>query len=694
MGRTCQYFTFREFATMPTWIPAGNGNWNTSTSWSGGVPNGVGAGATFNFSLTGGTIVVGTSGSTAITLGTLNVTLTGTSNLLIQVALGSSLIFDGGAAGALVTINNSATTGTFLIESGIGGNIQLASNTTFNVVDAGGRAVLIAPIIGSGILFKTGNGTLDLDSTNSFDGGIRIQGGILDAAGDFALGSGPVQISNNAAFRSIGTIDQTFHTIFGATGTAGSAQFLAANSTTMNLVGALNHLSQGTINFGSATNTGTIIASFSSIVDNPDNSSYRIAGGTLRFGDAFNAANLLLRPGQGLTELTNGGILDTAGFNATISNIDFDAGTIRSSAGALNVTVVNTFTATNQQTGTLEGTAGVDQFVVFADFGFSFAAMTLTNWTAGADLITINGSANDNNLAGSTGNDTIIGYSGNDTLFGVGGIDTLIGSDGNDTFVLASSGSFIIGGSDIDTLRLNSGNISIGSLDGIEAIDLAGDANLILTGAQFATGLTSNASLDGAGTITINMALGDKVLASGMTALAGSAINFVINGSTGVDVIKANINTTNTIFGGDSTDQIRGGSLVDTINGGIGNDKILGFGGADILTGGAGADKFRYLFSTDSGTGANADTITDFVSGTDQFDFRLLDPDPVTPGVQTFAFVGTVAFSANGSAQIRYIDLGADLRVQVDLDGNGTSDMEILLTGAGAGPLLPGDFLL
>jgi autotransporter-associated beta strand protein len=686
---------------MPTWIAAGNGTWTDPANWSGGVPASAGSTASFSFATNaGGTIIIGIPEFSDIRVGIMNINMTGSTGLLIRGSLTDSgtdigdLIFDNGASTAQLNITTLSSTTPTSFSSTAGLRMTLASNLNVTVVTSGSTATFDLPVSGAGKLIKSGSGTLELNATNSFTGGIDITGGILDAVSDAALGTGAVTISNNGVFRSLGTVNQVIGTVANATSVAGSGVVAAATASTLTLNGTLSHLSQGTFNFGTASDTGTVVASFGAILENATNSSFRIDGGTLRIGNAFNAANLLFHPGQGLTEITTGAILDTAGFATTISNLDFDGGTLRSSSGTLNVTVVDTFIANNAQGGTLEGTAGIDQLTINTEFGFNLIQTTLTNWTAGTDLITINGSANNNSLTGSVGRDTINGLDGDDTLTGGGGIDTINGGNGNDYIILSASGSLIDGGANTDTLQLLGGTVSVGSVAGIEALDIANAANLVLTGAQFATGISTSASLTGLGTITINMAPGDKVLASGMTAEAGSNLTFVINGSSGVDVIKANVNVTNAINGGDSTDQIRGGSRADTINGGTGNDKILGFGGADILTGGTGADKFRYLFSTDAGTGVNADTITDFVSGSDQFDFRLLDPDPGTPGTQTFTFLGTLAFSANGSAQIRYTDLGADLRVQVDLDGNGTSDMEILLTGAGAGVLLPSDFLL
>jgi serralysin len=685
---------------MPTWIATGNGTWTDPANWSGGVPSAAGSTATFSFATNvGGTIIVGIPEFADISVGVMNITMTGTTGITIRGSLTDSgtdigdLIFDNSVANAQLNINTLATTEPTTFSSTAGLRMTLASDLLVNVVTAGSLARFDLPVLGAGTLIMSGAGTLELNAANSFTGGIDIIGGILDAVNDTALGTGTVTISNNATFRSSGSVNQVFATNLNVTGNAGSATIAAAAATTLTLTGTLSHLSQGTMNFGSATDTGTVVASLGSILENATNSSFRINGGTLKIGNAFNAANLFSHPGQGLTELANGGILDTAGFATTISNLDFDAGTIRTSVGTLNVTVNDIFIAINAQTGTIEGTAGVDQFTVNAEFGFNLSGVTLSNWTAGTDLITINGSASNNTLTGTSGRDTINGFDGIDTLIGGGGIDTINGGSGNDSINLNSSGSFVDGGADVDTLQVNSASITLGSVTGFEAITLS-SATLNLTNAQFTNGFSTSSTLSGTGTITITMSPGDVFFATGMTASPGSVINFIITGSTGIDVIKANLNVTNTINSGDDVDQIRGGSQVDTINGGNGNDKIMGLGGADVLTGGAGADQFRYLFTTDSGTGANADAILDFVSGSDKLDFRTLDADPFTAGRQALTFIGTLAFVNNGIPQVRFADLGADLGVFVDLDGNGTADMAMLLVGAGAQVLSATDFLL
>jgi hypothetical protein len=65
----------------------------------------------------------------------------------------------------------------------------------------------------------------------------------------------------------------------------------------------------------------------------------------------------------------------------------------------------------------------------------------------------------------------------------------------------------------------------------------------------------------------------------------------------------------------------------------------------------------------------------------------------VLAGRQALSFIGTSAFGANGTAQLRYADSGGDTLVQIDLDGNGNADMEIVLVGHAGQALAGTDFL-
>jgi Ca2+-binding RTX toxin-like protein len=369
-----------------------------------------------------------------------------------------------------------------------------------------------------------------------------------------------------------------------------------------------------------------------------------------------------------------------------------------SSSGTLNVFINDNSTiAFTHVDAFIAGTAGADSIVVNVLNEFNFSTINWNAWTAGTDTITYNGSANNNLLIGSGQRETFNGGAGNDTLSGIGGIDTFNGGSGNDLIALstANDGSFVDGGADTDTLRVSgTGTLTVASLANIEAVNIQSGGILFISAAQFANGLAVNSALSGTGTILVSMTPGDVVFATAMTTGVGADITLAVSGSTGVDVIKSALGVTLNVGGGDSSDQIRGGNLADTIDGNNGNDKIMGLGGADQLTGGAGADQFRYLFATDAGTGANADQILDFTAASDKMDFRVLDANPNVAGRQALNYIGTAAFANNGSAQVRWTDLGADLRVEVDLDGNGSADMQMLLVGAGAQTLTATDFLL
>lgn len=184
-----------------------------------------------------------------------------------------------------------------------------------------------------------------------------------------------------------------------------------------------------------------------------------------------------------------------------------------------------------------------------------------------------------------------------------------------------------------------------------------------------------------------------QVAARAMSVGGGSNLEFYVAGTSGSDVAKGVFGTVNTLAGYAGNDQLVGGSLADDINSGDDADKLRGDGGADLLTGGLGADVFKYRATGDS-TVAAPDTIADFSSGVDKLNFKRIDTNAALAGDQAFAYIGTAAFSANGTAQIRWVDLGADLRVEADLNGNGTADMHILLQGAGNQVLTANDFVL
>jgi Ca2+-binding RTX toxin-like protein len=104
-----------------------------------------------------------------------------------------------------------------------------------------------------------------------------------------------------------------------------------------------------------------------------------------------------------------------------------------------------------------------------------------------------------------------------------------------------------------------------------------------------------------------------------------------------------------TILGGTAADDIFGSDSADSITGGDGADEIDAGGGADTVAGGAGADDF--ILNADADLG---DTITDFVSGTDDIDYNITLVDDngntsVTAGNLTAAMYVDVTGGANAT---------------------------------------------
>ncbi|MFM5895363.1 MAG: Ig-like domain-containing protein [Novosphingobium sp.] len=464
-----------------------------------------------------------------------------------------------------------------------------------------------------------------------------------------------------------------------------------------NLVGSAagDHLSGGTGAANTLTGGGgddwyTVAVAGDTIIENPGEGTdtVRTALSTftlpdnvenLRFmGDAFSTSNL------GIGNGGNNLITAYAGVAAELRGLGGDDRLI----GGLFDDLLDGGSGAD----VLDGWFGTDT-VTYANSASGVTVNLATNVNTGGDaqgdtLFFIE------RIIGSTHNDSLSGSTGFDTLEGNGGIDTLFGDAGNDLLVLtgAGSGSSVDGGADFDTLAI-SGAVSLASITSIEAIELTAGSNLTLTTSQLMAGLAANTVLSGSGTITVNLETNVFTAMTGFQGV-GAPITFVLNGSAGDDYIKAS-HFNNTINGGTGRDFIRGGNGIDTIDGGADNDKITGWGGADVLTGGSGADQFRYFYATDSGLGAASDRITDFTIGSDVIDLRLLDKDLVTPDIQnyTLSFIGSSAFGAGGAGQIRYAASGADMLVQFDLDGNGTSDMEIVLQGLAGQTLSVNDFL-
>jgi Ca2+-binding RTX toxin-like protein len=315
--------------------------------------------------------------------------------------------------------------------------------------------------------------------------------------------------------------------------------------------------------------------------------------------------------------------------------------------------------------------------------------------------------AGNDTIWGSNLDDVVDGGAGNDFLHGAGGADTYayaIG-DGNDLIgdnvgseywikdVLAfgagiTADDLVFSRRPSDTqdlvisFRDHAGSIIVDGQFwddwGIETIRFADDSTL--TAAQFEALVV--ATQEGAGPIAGTAGNDSLWTMDGNDEVNGLAGDDLIGGGDGDDVIAGDTLTDDggdTLHGGAGDDQLFGVGGDDTLHGGDGNDLIVGGAGVDALNGGTGADVFRFA-AADSLLAA-ADTIADFMSGTDKIDLSQIDADTGMAGVQQFTFIGSGAFSAT-PGELRYGFNGTDTYLKADRDGDGAADLVVILSGA------------
>ncbi|WP_395674650.1 calcium-binding protein [Inquilinus sp.] len=415
-----------------------------------------------------------------------------------------------------------------------------------------------------------------------------------------------------------------------------------------------------------------------------------VAGNVLNGGDGDDdldglAGNDTLIGGAGDDHLTGGSGADQINGGAGIDLIDY--------AGSAAVTI-------NLSTGTASGGDAVGD--VLSGIENVYGAFLVN------DVLT--GSAGNNLLDGRGGDDILSGLGGADILRGHDDADILKGGDGNDVLYGENGADHLDGGSGIDTASYDLRpeavivDLAAGTGSGGEA---AGDT---LTGIENINGSQGADTLAGdAGANTLQGGNGDDLL-------RGRGGADTLNGGAGIDLasywgeaIGVTVNLATGIGSGGSAagdtftaiENVNGGNGGDTLIGSSGANAMSGFGGADMLrgglgkdmlTGGAGADRFAYAAIADSTVGANADRITDFSHAQgDRIDLSLMDANTGAAGDQAFTFIGTGLYTGI-AGQLRFAQKGGVTTIAGDVDGNGTSDFHIQLTGTIA--LVVADFVL
>jgi Ca2+-binding RTX toxin-like protein len=165
--------------------------------------------------------------------------------------------------------------------------------------------------------------------------------------------------------------------------------------------------------------------------------------------------------------------------------------------------------------------------------------------------------------------------------------------------------------------------------------------------------------------------------------------NDVIFGDLGEDVLDGGVGD-DSVRGGGGDDIVFGEEGNDGLSGDIGDDTVSGGEGLDTLRGGGGNDHFEFNHNDESSVGTARDRIVDFVRTQDKLDLTGIDAK-IGSGNQAFTWIGRSGFH-DTKGELRYRDLGSDVIVQGDVDGDGSADFEILVSGVGQ--LKASDFLL
>jgi Ca2+-binding RTX toxin-like protein len=431
------------------------------------------------------------------------------------------------------------------------------------------------------------------------------------------------------------------------------------------------------VNTGTITGEGTngnykpvTMAGHRSLIDN----SGTIVGGVDFYGSDLRLLNTGSIDGHtyvssATVDVTNHGTMTSWGI--TLDIYGFDAGVARVfNDGRISGETAVSITSDADRQGALVNAGTLDgkvQFGIGNDLYDGREGKLFGEASMGGGLDVALGGVAAETMHGGDGFDLLEGNGGADALFGGSGDDTVDGGDGADT---------LVGGEGDDEIDAGAGHDWVFGQQGADVMDGG-------------LGLDTLSYLGSAAGVNVNLATGvafggdaQNDIFFNFERVFGSSLNDTVTGSAGADTVNGFL----------GNDLIAGGAGNDLLRGGAGNDTIEGGAGRDVLYGGDGADIFRFRALTDSGaTAEGRDMIHGFQAGVDDINVSLIDPSGAA-GDPAFAWRGTNAFLANGTAQLRFQESNGNTIVQLDKNGDTVVDMSIGLAGSVA--LTQADFVL
>lgn len=307
----------------------------------------------------------------------------------------------------------------------------------------------------------------------------------------------------------------------------------------------------------------------------------------------------------------------------------------------------------------------------------------IENAIGGSGNDTISGNRYANDLFGGNGNDHLYGQAGSDKLYGQSGNDKIYVAAGNDLYDGGSGTDWVVFSGDsrffVNLASVGPQNTNRGLDTFVDIENITGSKRSdVFTGNEFDNVIQGNKGhdrLDGGG---------------GDDWLFGATHNDSLFGGEGSDHLYGGSHN-DALYGNQGDDFLFGGSESDKLYGGLDDDVLKGENGSDILVGGSGKDMlyagvdtkrdvFVFQRIEDSLSGADRDQIFQFDSREDDINLRQIDANTSLAGDQNFAFSGSGARPHS----VWIEDIGSNLLVHADVDGDALSDFEVEVVGVGA----------
>jgi len=613
--------------------------------------------------------IAGTSGDDAIS-GVIDGTTATNSTLTAADKISGG---DGTADALTVTLQGAGV-------ADLSGGALISGIEVFNVRNVGGASTLDANTVVGLTAFNNNLSTGAVTVTNLADvavatitGNGSITNGATTIGYAAAATSADVTLTGGVTGGAVTVtgagLTTTAISSTGATNTAGGITTASGNAT----IAAATALNTGGLSV--ATVAGTQTLTITGAATNQAATATAAATGAVVLGLLDGDLDTIDASG-----LTAGGIVATFWGPTQV---------IKGGGGDDIITIPGTLT-----TGSADAGAGTgDRLVVASSAAINTAALG-AKFTNFEQLQVENGiTADVNNVAGITSL-LINDGAGTTILNGVsatqaGAITVLAG---NGATTINVTGASTVGQIDTVKLTFDDGDTttkedinaaaSTFTLTGVENLNVVATDAVEIVQSNATSGDLSSVTLSGAGNISFTTGDMDQV-------------NFTLNASasTGTNVLDASAYATNgvSITGGSGVDTITGSAQADVINGGDGADIIAGGMGADSLTGGAGSDKFTFVTADFAVTAATADTILDFVSGSDTLVINgavaamtaanYTEAGAAVADFTAAATAANAALAADATDTVSFQFDGTNGYVFIETTGDNTFDEVIILKG-------------